>query len=93
MGGDVGTFGRECVTFDLILSQRSFLGRDERKRELERGSGIPHPVLPTHPHVALSCSPALSRTLHPSSHLPTPTPRLLASRPLLHVKGSQGTER
>lgn len=72
MGGAVGASGRERVTFDLILSQRSFLERNERKRELERGSGIPRPALPTHFHAALSCSPARSRSVHPppASRLP-----------------------
>lgn len=72
MGGAVGASGRERVTFDLILSQRSFLERNERKRELERGSGIPRPALPTHFHATLSCSPARSRSVHPppASRLP-----------------------
>lgn len=89
VGGAVGASGRERVTFDLILSQRSFLERNERKRELERGSGIPRPALPTHFHAALSCSPARSRSVHPppASRLP-PAPLLPASRPLLHPSGS-----
>lgn len=65
----MGASGRKRVTFDLILSQRSFLERNERKRELERGSGIPRPALPTHFHAALSCSPARSA---PSTLLPPP---------------------